>query len=205
GLSDSFTLLVVREALSPDEGFAKAKAAARMALKIDEEFAEAHASLGHAMLHNWEWNEAEGELERAIALNPAYPSARHWYSELLTAMGRCDESIEELRLAGELDPLSLVISADLGRAFYYAREYNQALKQEARTLEMDSHFWLSHINLGRSYTQKGMHAEAIDKLWQARRLSADNTEVLAFLGFAHAAAGNRDEALKTLHELEDRS
>ncbi len=165
-----------------------------MALRIYAEFAEAHASLGHAMLHNWEWDDAERELKRAIELNPGYPSAHHWYSEHLTAMGRCDESIAELKLAEKLDPLSLVISADLGRAFYYARDYDQVVKQEARTLEMDSSFWLSHINMGRAYTQKGMHAEAINKLQKARELSAGNTEVLSFLGFAYAAAGKRDEA-----------
>jgi TolB-like protein/Flp pilus assembly protein TadD len=201
GLSDSYTLLVVREALTPEEGFAKAKAAASMALRIDETFAEAHASLGHALLHNWEWEEAERELRRAIGLNPGYPSAHHWYSEHLTAMGRCDESIAELKLAGNLDPLSLVISADLGRAYYYARQYDQALRQEAGTLEMDANFWLSHINLGRAYTQKGMHAEAVGELRKARELSANNTEVLSFLGFAYAAAGDRGAALETLREL----
>src|SRR5204863_5628204 len=154
GLSDSYTLLVVREAISPTEGFAKAKAAAVRALEIDETLAEAHASLGHAMLHNWEWAAGEKELKRAIELNAGYASAHHWYSEHLTAMGRCDESITELKLAADLDPLSLVISADLGRAFYYAREYDEVMNQESRTLELDSNFWLSHINLGRSYTQR---------------------------------------------------
>src|SRR6185369_12964823 len=152
GLSDSYTLLVVREALPPDEGFAKAKASASVALQIDEEFAEAHASLGHAMLHNWEWSDAEIRLRKAIELNPGYPSAHHWYSEHLTAMGRCDESIAELELAGGLDPLSLIISADLGRAFYYARQYDQVQMQEARTLEMDPLFWLSYLNVGRAFT-----------------------------------------------------
>ncbi|HWP42962.1 MAG TPA: tetratricopeptide repeat protein, partial [Blastocatellia bacterium] len=203
GLSDSYTLLVVREAIWPEEGFAKAKAAAEMALKIDEDFAEAHASLGHAMLHNWEWGDAEKELKRAIALNPGYPSAHHWYSEHLTAMGRCEEAITELKLAERLDPLSLIISADLARAFYYARDYDEVMKQEARTLEMDPDFWLSHINLGRSYTQRGMHAEAIDHLEKARAISAGNTEVLSFLAFAYAASGRRDEALRTLHELDE--
>jgi TolB-like protein/Tfp pilus assembly protein PilF len=205
GLSDSYTLLVVREALSPEEGLAKAKAAAARALSIDEEFAEAHASLGHAKLHDWEWEGAEKELERSIELNPGYPSAHHWYSEHLTAIGRCDESITELKLAGELDPLSLVISADLGRAFYYARQYDQVIKQEARTLEMDSNFWLSHINLGRCFTKKGMHAEAIGELQRARELSPGNTETLSFLGFAYAAAGKRDEAQEMLRELDDQS
>jgi DNA-binding SARP family transcriptional activator/Flp pilus assembly protein TadD len=201
GLSDSYTLLVVREAIPPEGGFAKAKAAAARALEIDETFADAHASLGHAMLHNWEWEDAEKALRRAIELNPGYPSAHHWYSEHLTAMGRCDESIAELKLAGELDPLSLIISADLGRAYYYARRYDQVLQQEAGTLEMDANFWLSHINLGRAYTQKGMHAEAIGELRKASELSAGNTEVLSFLGFTYAAAGERGAALETLREL----
>ncbi|MBA3767808.1 MAG: tetratricopeptide repeat protein, partial [Acidobacteria bacterium] len=205
GLSDSYTLLIVREAASPEEGFAKAKAAASMALKIDEEFAEAHASLGHAMLHNWEWGDGEKELKRAIELNPGYASAHHWYSEHLTAMGRCDESITELKLAGGLDPLSLVISADLGRAFYYAREYDQVMKQESITLEMDPNFWLSHINLGKSYTQLGIHADAISELKKAVEFSLGNTEALSFLGFAYAAAGQGEDALRTLHELDERS
>ena len=205
GLSDSYTLLVVREASMPDVGFAKAKAAAVMALQIDEEFAEAHASLGHAMLHNWEWSEAELELKKAIELNPGYPSAHHWYSEHLTAMGRFDESIAELKLAAGLDPLSLIISADLGRAFYYAREYDQVKKQEAKTLEMDSNFWLSHINLGRSYTQKGVHSNSISELQKACELSVGNTEALSFLGFAYAAAGQRGNALETLRELDEQS
>jgi serine/threonine-protein kinase len=203
GLSDSYTLLVVREARPPAEGFAKAKAAAVRALEIDEAFAQAHSSLGHAMLHNWEWEDAERELKRAIELSPGYASSHHWYSELLTATGRCDESIAELKLAGELDPLSLIISADLGRAFYYARRYDQVMKQEARTLEMDSNFWLSHLNLGRAYLQTGMHAEAIAEFQQAAKYSPGNTEVLAFLAFAFAAAGKTDSALKTLADLSD--
>lgn len=201
GLSDSYTLLVVREAVSPGDGFARAKAAAAMALTIDETLAEAHASLGHAMLHNWEWAEGEKELKRAIELNSGYASAHHWYSEHLTAMGRCDESIAELQLASELDPLSLIINADLGRAYYYARQYQQVIRQEARTLEMDPRFWLSHINLGRSYTQVHQHHEAIAELQQAKEQSAANTEVLSFLGFAYTAAGKREDALKILDTL----
>jgi len=205
GLSDSYTLLVVREAIPPEDGFAKAKAAATMALEIDETFAAAHASLGHAMLHNWEWEAAATELKRAIEINPGYPSAHHWYSEYLTATGRCAESIRELRLAGELDPLSLIISADLGRALYYGRLYDEVIVQEDRTLEMDAKFWLSYLNLGRSYTQKGMHAEAIDVLRKACELSKSNTEALSFLAFTHAAAGNRDKALKILRDLDEQS
>ena len=164
-----------------------------MALKIDEELAEAHASLGHAMLHNWEWSESEKEFKRAIELNPNYPSAHHWYSEYLAAMGRLGEAIGAAKRARDLDPLSLAISADLSDALYLARRYDESIEEATKTLEMDPHFWLSHINLGRSYTEKGMHEEAIRELHKAGEGSTDRTEVLSFLGFAYAAAGQRDE------------
>jgi serine/threonine-protein kinase len=116
-------------------------------------------------------------------------------------MGRCDESIRELKLAARLDPLSLVISADLGRAYYYARQYDLAIAQEAKTLEMDSNFWLSRINLGRSYTQIGKHDDAVMELENARRLSSGSTEAEAFLAFAYASAGKHEEARRMLESL----
>src|SRR4030095_2645022 len=79
------------------------------------------------------------------------------------------------------------------------------MKQEATTLEMYPNFWLSHINIGRSYTQMGTHENAINELKKAVELSVGNTEALSFLGFAYAAAGKGAEALKTLHELEEQS
>ena len=205
GVSDSHTLLVVREAVPPEEGFAKAKAAAFKALEIDPQLAEAHASLGHALLHNWEWEASEKELRTAIRLNARYASAHHWYSEYLTAMGAFERSIEELSLAGELDPLSLIIRADLGRAFYYARQYDRVVEQESGTLEMDPTFWLSHLNLGRSFTQTGRHDDAVAELQKALQLLPDNTEIIAFLAFAYAAAGRDKEAQEQLAQLLQRS
>jgi len=72
---------VVREAISPQEGFAKAKRGAPRWPGYRRDVCEAHASLGHAMLHNWEWEHGERELKRAIELNAGYASAHHWYSE----------------------------------------------------------------------------------------------------------------------------
>jgi len=205
GLSDCYTLLVVREAISPYEGFAEAKKNAEAALRIDPTLGQALASLGHALLHNWEWEAAEVKLTKALELKPDYPSAHQWYSEYLTAMGRHQESITELQLAVQLDPLSLVISADLGRAFYYARRYDEVFEQEARTLEMDPRFWLSRINLGRSYIQTGDHDRAVDELRKACAALPGSTEAKAFLGFAYAAANRHAEASEVLAELRAKS
>src|SRR6266404_3272060 len=205
GLSDSYTLLVARDAIQPEEGFAKARAAAARALEIDETLGEAHASLGHAMLHDWVWEDAEKELKRAIELNPGYPSAHHWYSEYLMATGAFDEAIKEAKRSEELDPLSSIIGIHISDVLFHARRYDQAIAQARKTLELDASFWLTHINLGKSYTQEGKHAEAVSELQKAGELSAGDTEVVSLLGFAYAAAGRKEEALKLLRDLKEQS
>ncbi len=49
--------------------------------------------------------------------------ARQWYGHrLLVCMGRFDEAIAELKRAQELDPLSLIINADLGDTYTHIRQ-----------------------------------------------------------------------------------
>jgi TolB-like protein/Flp pilus assembly protein TadD len=201
GLSDSYTLLVVRETLSPDDGLTKAKAAAERALRIDETLSEAHASLGHAMLHDWEWDAAEKELKKAIEVNPGYPSAHHWYSEYLCVTGSFDEAIKEGKHAAQLDPLSTVITSHIADVFYLARRYDDSLKQGEKALELDDKFWFARIYRGKSFAQKRLYAEALSELRKANELSAYDTHVLALLGFVYAVAGEKRDAVKILDEL----
>src|SRR5262249_40834449 len=114
GLADSYVLFPRYAAGPSQEYFPKAKAAAKRAVEIDDTLAEAHTSLAY-VLFNYDWNFAESnrEFQRAIELNPNYPTAHEWYGETLRDMGRFDEAIAELKRAQELDPLSLVINSDL--------------------------------------------------------------------------------------------
>jgi TolB-like protein/DNA-binding SARP family transcriptional activator len=205
GMSDSYTLLVIREALRADEGFSKAKAAAGRALEIDDTLAEAHASLAHAMLHNWELSDSEEGFRRAIELNPGYASAHHWYSEYLLATGQVDEAITEVKRAIKLDPLSLVINCHLGEALYFARRYDQSIEQLRNVLEMDSNFALACIDLGRVYLQIGRHEEALAELKKGLALLGDSLESTWWIGLVYAARGNPGEARKVLDKLQEQS
>lgn len=205
GLSDSYTLLVIREALSPDEGFKKAKAAAAMALKIDPSLGEAQASLAHAMLHNWEWADAEHEFNRALELSPNYPSAHHWYSEYLLATGRLDEAIAEVKRAQALDPLSLIINAHLSDVLFYARRYEESATQSEQVLDMDPRFVLAQINLARAHAQLGRYEQAVAEFQRARELLPDSLESSWMLGQVYASWGRRAEARTILDELIDES
>ncbi len=205
GLSDSYTLLVIREALPPGEGFAKAKAAAAMALEIDDALGEAHASLAHARLHNWEWKDSGRGFRRSIELNPGYASARHWYSEYLYATGHLDEAIAEVKRAIEFDPLSLIINAHLGDVLYYARQYYQSIEQNRKVIEMDSSFAVARMDLGRAYGQIGMYEEAIAELKHAAKFFGDSLEGSWWTGVFYAAWGKTDEARAVLNELKKES
>ncbi len=205
GLSDSYTLLVIREALPPDEGLAKAKAAAAVALKIDEQLAEAHASLAHALLHNWEWAAAERGFKQALLLNPGYASAHHWYSEFLYAIGKLDDAIAEAEGAKALDPLSLIINAHLGDVLYYARRYEQSIEQNLKVLEMDANFAVARLDLGRAYGQIGRYEEAIAELQQAIRLLGGSLERSWAIGLVYAAWGKSAEARAVLDALKEQA
>jgi tetratricopeptide (TPR) repeat protein len=115
----------------------------------------------HMAVYDWDWAGAEKEFKRAIELNPRYAGAHQWYGGYLEMMGRAAESLAERREALALDPLSVTINFELALAFYYARDYERAIQQFRKTLELDPNFPLVYAHLPAAYEQKGMYAEAI--------------------------------------------
>jgi tetratricopeptide (TPR) repeat protein len=110
GLADSLLNTSTYQIRPPEEVIPEAKEAAQKALKLDDHLAEAHASLAAIRLYHLEWDGVESEFQRAIALNPGYATAIHWYALMLAATGRKEESITEIKLAREIDPRSLIIN-----------------------------------------------------------------------------------------------
>jgi TolB-like protein/Tfp pilus assembly protein PilF len=209
GLADSYDMLGAGSyrVLPPKEAYPKAEAAAMKALELDSTLAEAHTSLGWSKwVFDWDWQGAEREYKQAIELNPNYANAHHWYAGYLLDMGRYTEAIGEDRKAESLDPLSLIISADLGdEALGPAGLYDQEMEQCRKTLEMDPNFAQAHMCLADSYVRKGMHKEAIAEFEKAIELSAGSLVYVSALGSTYARAGRRDDAIKILNELKARS
>lgn len=179
----------------------KARAAARRAIELDGTLAEPHASLGLiAMNFDWDWATAEKEYRLAVELNPNYATAHHWYAEYLAAVGRADESVSEIERARTLDPLSIIINADVGKYLYFARRYDEAIAQFHKTLEMDANFFDAHYYLSLAYAEKGLYAEAIAQLEQVQGF-ADKAVVLAGFGYVYGRQGRKDAAQQVLKGL----
>ena len=207
GLADSYTFLgdVGLPALEPKEAFSKGKQAAMKALETDGSLAEAHTSLAHIHMHCYEWAEARDEFDRALELSPNYAHAHQLYAFYLAFNGRLPEANVEIRQALKLDPLSLPINGDVGVIHYFAREYDQAIDQYRKTLDLDSSFDRAHFWLAAAYEQKKMYEEAIAEYTIAIELSRGFLEAHASLGHAYAGGGRRDEALRILEELSQES
>ena len=207
GLADAYALSGDWEygILSPEVAFPKAKAAARKALALDDSLAEAHTSLAFALdLYDWDWESAEQEYKRAIALNPGYATAHHWYAWHLIVLGRNQEALSESRKAESLDPLSPIISADLADALCVAHLYEESVQQSRKTLELHPYFAVAHYQLGQALAQKQMYNEAIAEIRRAIELSGGNTAFESKLAYAYAISGRTEEALNIVKGLEAR-
>jgi TolB-like protein/DNA-binding winged helix-turn-helix (wHTH) protein/Tfp pilus assembly protein PilF len=208
GLADSYSLSGSWEygLLAPAEAFPQAKAAADEALALDDSLAEAHTSLALVLdLYYWDWNGAEKQYKLAISLNPGYATAHHWYAWHLFVMGRNAEALYEMRRAESLDPLSLIIRADLADALCIAHLFDEAVQQSDRALALDPTFGNGHFELGEALVQKHQYQSAIAEFQKAIELSGHLAAFDANLANAYAVSGRRAEATAIARDLEARS
>jgi serine/threonine-protein kinase len=206
GLADSYVILTGYTPTSGKEAYPKARVAATKALELNDKLAEAYTTRAYIKAYfDWDFANAERDFKRSIELNPNYPTARQWYGEYLSAMGRHAEAIDELKKAQELDPLSLIINKELGTAFSFAGQHDQAIEQLRKTLDMDSGFVPAHRDLGIAYTEKGKYGEAIAELEKALVLEKDNAFSLTALSYTYAVSGKREDAQRLLDQLIEKS
>jgi TolB-like protein/DNA-binding winged helix-turn-helix (wHTH) protein/Tfp pilus assembly protein PilF len=208
GLADTYALLGDWQygVMSFKEALPKAKAAAIKALELDSSLSEAHTSLGYSLrAFDWDFDSAGKEFRRAIEINPGYATAHHWNAMNLGLLGRPKEALVEMRKAENLDPLSLIINADLAEFLLLTHSYDESVEQGRKIIEMDSTFAIGHKQLGDAYLLKQMDKEAVAELQKAVRLSGGSPICAADLARAYVASGKMNEAMKLLSDLEKRS
>jgi TolB-like protein/DNA-binding winged helix-turn-helix (wHTH) protein len=172
-LGSAVTMTAHMGGLPPREAMTKARAALDRALALDPSLADAHTHDGFLKLtYEWQFEPAAQAFRRALAQNPSLANARQGYSLYLAAVGRTDEGVAEMRRARELDPLSVVVSADLCLALYFARRYDEGIAQCRKTLEMDPGSLPTHLFLTRLYEVEGRHAEAIESTIKATSVNS---------------------------------
>ena len=206
GLADSLGLLGFMGLAPCGDVMPKAKDAARRAIEIDDALPEAHASLGGIFKnYDWDWAAAEREFKRALELNPSFANGHRMYASYLAAVGRPEESQRETLLALELDPFSLPIRVEAAYNAYMADDYQRALEEAIRTLDLKPQFAPAQSVLGQIYEQQGRYEEAIAALEKARVLADEHPATIAALAHAHAGAGRVEEARLMTGQLTERA
>jgi len=192
--------------VAPEVAYPLAKAAATRALTLDADLAEAMTSLGKVYgWHEWSFAAAESELRRAVALAPSYAEV-HWaFGSILPTVGRLGEAIEEMRKAATLDPLVHRSSRWLARFQLYAGDWDAAIEQSHRTLELKEDSPLSYLDIGSAYLAKGDAEQALAWYQRGQALETSVRAYDACIVRALAPLGRRDEADAIMARLEDES
>jgi len=162
GLADTYVVAGAYDTIPADEALTRGKAAALKALELDDGLASAHYVLATAHTwYDWDWLSAEREFRRALVLDPNDALGRNWHGGYLSLRRRHQEAIAEHERARDLDPLSLIVNANLARALYWARRYDEAVTQARRTLELDPRFGIALFWLEGSLRHRGLLNEAV--------------------------------------------
>jgi len=201
GLANAYLPMALTSGLPSWQVIPKAKEAALRAVEIDPGNSQGYVILGLiSFWYEWNWQAAEKHYQRALDLDPKSAEAHFAYAHLLSNSGHHEQALAEIKLARELDPLSLRTNAEEGQILFYAKDYDNALDRLKKTIDLDSNFWLSHLFISRVYTEKGMHSEAVAEAKKAAELSG-NSQSNAYRAYALAKWGKLSEARAVLTEL----
>jgi tetratricopeptide (TPR) repeat protein/TolB-like protein len=205
GMSDSYVAFASTRASSASDAYRKAKVSALRALELDPALPEAVSALAMVYLYNeWNWEAAELGFKRALAFNPNDGRTRLRYALALPYFDRFDDALAEIARARDADPLSPLISTNVGKILHLARRYREAMDEHRKALALDPNFGVSHNNLGLTLAMTGAYEQAIGEFQRAIDLG-DSSEAKCNRAYAYAMSGRPLEARKILDELQARN
>ena len=193
--------------LPPNENWPKAEAAANKALALDDTAPETYNALAAIKLYYYrDWPSAERYFRRGIELDPNSAEIRAHYSHCLAIFGRGEEALAEAQHSVELEPLSPRLNYFWGEILFFMRQYDRAIDQFRKTLELDPNYVTAHEDLGDAYEKKGMQREAIAAWAKALTLRGEEQQALilertyAASGFEAAVRALEKQQLEKLNE-----
>ncbi len=203
GIGDCWAALA-DEFVAPEEAYTRAKAAAGNALNLEPTLVEALTVMGKVLCwYEWDFAGAERELRQAVTVNPNSADAHFVLGSTLPAVGQLDDAIEEMRKALVLDPLAPHHSRWLARFLLYAKDYNGAIEQNRKTLEVNPNYAMSHLDIGSAYLAQGQAEEAFNWYQRGQSLASAVRCYDALIVRALAALGEQEEAQAIMERLEN--
>lgn len=188
GLADCYNLTM--SGLPPGVRYPRALEYAEKAVALDPDDAAGHTSLAFLRYKfEWRWREADAEFSRAIALDPKYALARHWYGEFLGLMGRYDEAITQLRLAIDLEPQSLAIQSDLIPPLLRAGRVAEARAVVEAAAKTNPNWPVIPYRMAEVLEAEGRERESVESRWRWMLLSGTSLDAVDRLRTGYLEGG----------------
>src|SRR4029453_4527804 len=205
GLEEWYIDAALSRILPSGEAMMKAKEAAAKALQIDPTLADAHSCLGAVLLFEWELRAARDEFERALQLNSNLADAHVRLARLLSYLGNMAHAVEHITVAQQLDPMSPFVQLNVTGTFYVARQFERAIREGERTLQLmsGSSKALDLIGLSRHFLRDSNRA--IELLNRSSARQPEHASPVVGLAYVLAQIGRRTEALALADGLKDRA
>ena len=202
GLADYYIWAAIFGEIPSTEGFPKAQQAAGKALEIDDSLGEAYSIFAFCvLLFDWNFADAEYLAKKAIEFSPNNPFAHECYSNFLTAQGRLEEGLAEIRKAEELDPVSPRAILMSSWTLYQARRFRESEAKARKAVAMQEDFPQGSLHLGNALIHTGKVDEAVEVLRDSAEGWSRSGMPRYILAFARAAQEKTEAARTILDKL----
>jgi tetratricopeptide (TPR) repeat protein len=170
-------------------------------VELDDNLSEAHMALATAKFeYDFDWAGSDQEFRRALELNPSSSIAHSQYGLSLALRGRFDDGEVEAARGYQLDPLSVQNTLESALALTWKGDFDAAREKCRVALSLSPTLYVLRFTLGLIDVEAGKFNDAIPELIAASEIQHTSL-VTGFLGYAYAAAGQRDKAQKILDDL----
>ena len=203
-MADCYYLQVYYRYNPAPETIANANAAAERALLLDDSIAEGYVARAMVQSLQKKGRLTMESLRRALELNPNLAIAHLRYAWCLSAFGRLNDSVREMKRAQELDPLSPTNNTALGMILVYARQFPSSLDYCYKAAELAPNEAPIQENLAIAYALNGMYQQAIEHYQRVGALNPDKKgDALAWVATVLVSAGRKPEADSMMPEILD--
>jgi tetratricopeptide (TPR) repeat protein len=155
--------------------FKGATAAWEKVTEADPQNPDGWVNLGRVAVQEGDMERARTVLDKALAINPNLARTNYFYARVLRSEGDYDGAAARLQKVLQQYPRDRVVRNDLGRTYFLARKYTEAIVQLKEAIAVDPEDLQANYNLMLCYKGVGDTAKAAEHEKLYMRFKADES------------------------------
>jgi tetratricopeptide (TPR) repeat protein len=150
-----------------------AEAAFTKVTEMEPEYADGWVNIARGRIQEGNMQAAEDVLKKALEVNPNLAKTHFFMAMAVRSFGRYDEALDHLRAAAAQYPRDRVVVNQIGRILFLKRQYNEAISEFQKVLQIDPEDLQAHYNLMLCYQGLGNSQMAAREQTLYKRFKAD--------------------------------